>query len=89
MGTFNEEYAMYANPMHSQRNVPLQLQDIAVVSRKTGAVQICVNPRASNKSVLRETDPIPKVDKMLAQLTGLMVFSKLDANSRFSGWTHK
>ena len=63
--------------MHSPRNVPLQLQDIAVVSRKTGAVHSCVNPRSSNKSMLRKTDPTPKVDRMLAQLTGLMVFSKI------------
>ena len=33
-----------------------------------------------NKYVLRETHPLPKVDKMQAQLSGAKVFSKLDAN---------
>ena len=36
-----------------------------------------------NESVLRETQPIPKVDDTLAQLAGAVVFSKLDANSGF------
>ena len=53
---------------------------MVVVPKKSGAVRICVDLRALNANVLRETHPIPKVDDTLAQLTGAAVFSKLDAN---------
>ena len=56
---------------------------MVVVPKKSGAVRICVDLKALNESVLRETHPIPKVDDTLAQLTGAAVFSKLDANSGF------
>ena len=56
---------------------------MVIVLKKLGAVRICVDLKALNKSVLREAHLIPKVDDTLAQLTGAAVFSKLDANSRF------
>ena len=54
-----------------------------VVPKKDNTVRICVDLKALNMSVLRETHPLPKVDDTLAQLTGAKVFSKLDANSVF------
>jgi len=42
-----------------------------------------VDLKPLNKSVLRETHPLPGVDETLAQLTGATVMSKLDANSGF------
>ena len=56
---------------------------MVVVPKKSGAVRICVDLKALNENVLRETHPIPKVDDTLAQLTEAAVFSKLDANSGF------
>ena len=56
---------------------------LVVVPIKSGSVRICVDLKALNENVLRETHPIPKVDDTLAQLTGAAVFSKLDANSGF------
>ena len=56
---------------------------MVVVPKKSGAVRICVDLKALNENVLRETHPIPKVDDTLAQLTGATIFSKLDANSGF------
>ena len=56
---------------------------IVVVPKKSGSIRICVDLKPLNESVLRETHPIPKVDKTLAQLAGATVFSKLDANSGF------
>jgi len=49
------------------------------------SVRICVDLKALNESVMRETHPIPKVDNTLVQLyiSGVPVFSKLDAKSRF------
>lgn len=56
---------------------------MVVVPKRSGSVQICVDFRQLNESVLRETHPLPKVDNTLAQLTGATVFSKIDANSGF------
>ena len=55
----------------------------SVVLKKSGEVRICVDLKALNENVLRETHPIPKVDDTLAQFTGAAVFSKLDINSGF------
>ena len=56
---------------------------MVVVQKKSGAVRICVDLKPLNTSVLREIHPIPRVDEVLAQLTGATVFSKLDANCGF------
>ena len=56
---------------------------MVVVPKKSGAVWICVDFRPLNDSVLRETDPLPKVDHTHAQLAGATVFSKIDANCGF------
>ena len=56
---------------------------MVVVPIKSGAVRICVDLKALNENIPRETHPIPKVDNTLAQLTGATVCSKLDANSGF------
>ena len=56
---------------------------MVVVPKKSGNIRICVDLKPLNRSVLRETHPIPKVDDTLAQLTGATFFSKLDANSGF------
>ena len=56
---------------------------VVVVLRKSGDVQICVDLKHLNQSVLREKHPLPGVDETLEQLTGATVISKLDANSGF------
>ena len=56
---------------------------MVAVPKKSGDVRICVDLKPLNESVLREIHPLPKVDDVLAQLSGATVFSKLDANSGF------
>ncbi len=56
---------------------------MVVVPKKDGSVRICVDLKPLNESVLREVHPIPRVEEVLAQLTGATVFSKIDANSGF------
>lgn len=56
---------------------------MVVVPKKGGAIRICVDLKPLNENVLREVQPLPKVDETLAQLAGAKVFSKLDANSGF------
>ena len=54
-----------------------------VVPKKEGALRICVDLKPLNENVLRKVHPLPKVDDILAQLSGAKLFSKLDANSGF------
>ena len=56
---------------------------MVVVTKKSGAVGICVDLKPLNESVCREVHPIPKVGETLAQLAGAVRFSELDANSGF------
>ena len=56
---------------------------MVVVPKRDGTVQICVDFKVLNESILRDVFPIPKVDDTLAQLTGATIFSKIDANSGF------
>ena len=56
---------------------------MVVVPKKAGAIQICLDLKPLNESVLREVHPLPKVDDTLSQLKGAKVCTKLDANSGF------
>ena len=55
---------------------------MVVVPKGNGKVRICVDLTHLNRSVLRERHPLPAVEQSLAQLTGAVVFTTLDANSR-------
>ena len=50
---------------------------------KDGTVRICLDLKSLNTTILCESNPLPKVDDTLTQLSGAKVFSKLDANSGF------
>ena len=54
-----------------------------VVKKKNGGIGVCVNFRQLNRCILCEHHPLPKIDDILAQLSGATTFSKLDANSHF------
>ena len=56
---------------------------MVIVPKKSGGVRVSVDLKPLNRCVLREYHPLPKVDEVLAQLTGAVMFSKLDANSSF------
>ena len=56
---------------------------MVVVKKKNGGVRICIDLKPLNRYVLRKHHPLLKVDDILVQLTGVTVFSKLDANSGF------
>ena len=51
--------------------------------KKSGGVRICVHLKPLNLCIQKETHSLPKVDDVLAQLSGATVFSKLDANKAF------
>ena len=56
---------------------------MVAIPKKNGKLRICVYLKNLNEAVQREAYPLPKVDEMLAQLSGATIFSKLDANSGF------
>lgn len=56
---------------------------MVIVLKKSGAIRICVDYRPLKEVVLWEVHRLPKVDESLAQLSGDVVFSKVDANSGF------
>ena len=56
---------------------------MVVVPKRSGDVRICVDFRPLNESIERETHPLPTVEETLAQLSGAVIFSKLDANCGF------
>ena len=56
---------------------------MVVVPKTDSSVRICVDLTRLNESVRRERHPLPAVEQTLAQLAGVRVFSKLDANSGF------
>ena len=57
--------------------------EMVVVPKPSEEVQICVDLKPLNEEVLHEYHPLPKMEEMLAQLTGATIFSKLDANNGF------
>ena len=54
-----------------------------IVPKKNGVVRICVDLKPLNANVQREVHPLLAVDKTLAQLFTVTVFSKLDMNYGF------
>ena len=56
---------------------------MVAVPKRNGSICICIDLRPLNESVLREVHPLPKIDDLLAQLSGATILSKLDANSGF------
>ena len=68
----------------SQVNQPTSwCTGMVAVPKKSGAIRICVDLKRLNQSIMREVDPLPKVDNTLAKLSGAKIFSKVDANSGF------
>ena len=56
---------------------------MVVAPKSSGKVRICVDLSELNKSVKRETFPLPHIEDTLSSLAGSQYFSKMDANSGF------
>ena len=60
---------------------------MVVLPKPDRRIRICVDLTKLNESVLRETYPQPKIDNLLAQISGSKFFTDLDCNSGF--WQEK
>ncbi|KAK0139299.1 hypothetical protein N1851_024069 [Merluccius polli] len=59
------------------------VSSLVIVQKKTGALRICLDPRALNKAIKREDFKLPTREEIMAQFAGAKWFSKLDASSGF------
>ena len=59
------------------------VSSLAVATKKSGALRVCIDPRPLNEALKRETYQIPILDEILPELSQAKVFSTVDLRSGY------
>ena len=59
------------------------VSSLAVATKKSGALRVCIDPRPLNEALKRETYQIPVLDEILPELSQAKVFSTVDLRSGY------
>ena len=59
------------------------VRSLAVATKKSGALRLCIDPRPLNEVLKRETYQIPILDEILPELSQAKVFSTVDLRSGY------
>jgi len=56
---------------------------VLLLKKKDGSSRLCINYRQLNKLTIKNKYPLPRIDDLMDQLHGTVVFSKIDVRSDY------